>query len=570
MDLVEILRRPEGKTLEFKRDLSGPLGVVKTIVAFANTAGGTLLLGVEDGSRHVRGVRDVLRLEERLANLISDRITPRLVPEIEILRWRRTQVLAVQVHPSPVRPHWLTREGSFGGVYVRVGSTNRRADAEMVEELRRVARGDGFDEQPMPGLDSEAIDFRAASESFAAVRKLARRDLETLRLVTNHQGHKVPTVGGVLLFGKDRARHFPDAWIQAGRFDGTDKRRIVDRAEIRSLAVRSVEEAITFVNKHVLYGAEIGSVRRTDRWSLPPVAVREAVINAVVHADYAQRGAPLRLSIFDDRLEVENPGLLPFGLTIEDLPRGVSKLRNRVIGRVFHTLGLIEQWGSGIQRMTAACREAGLAAPVFEELATRFRVTISTAPIGPPVLDTTDQAILTSLTGGKGLLTSEIAGTIGLTPRATRTRLARLVGRGLVRQIGTGPQDPRRRYFGADPPQGAGMTLTLQQLEAHLLGAANILRGKTAGQDYKNYILSLMFYKRLCDQWECETDDAITEQERQQGRTFNEMEKAIFRKRGEHRFRIPDGSRWGDVKAVSTNLGAEVERLLGTPTTLLA
>ena len=99
------------------------------------------------------------------------------------------------------------------------------------------------------------------------------------------------------------------------------------------------------------------------------------------------------------------------------------------------------------------------------------------------------------------------------------------------------------------------MTLTLQQIEAHLLGAANILRGKTAGQDYKNYILSLMFYKRLCDQWECEADDAIAEQERQQGRAFSETEKAVFRKRGEHRFRIPDGSCWGDVKAVSTNLG---------------
>ena len=77
MDLIDILRRPEGKTLEFKRDLSGPLGVVKTIVAFANTAGGTLLLGVEDGSRHVRGVRDALGLEERLANLISERRLPR-------------------------------------------------------------------------------------------------------------------------------------------------------------------------------------------------------------------------------------------------------------------------------------------------------------------------------------------------------------------------------------------------------------------------------------------------------------------------------------------------------------
>jgi type I restriction enzyme M protein len=99
------------------------------------------------------------------------------------------------------------------------------------------------------------------------------------------------------------------------------------------------------------------------------------------------------------------------------------------------------------------------------------------------------------------------------------------------------------------------MKLTQQQLEAHLMGAANILRGRTAGQDYKNYILSLMFYKRLSDQWEHEADEAIRELERQQGREFSEAQRAIFRKRGEHRFTIPDGSRWGDVKAASTNIG---------------
>src|ERR1035437_6273084 len=99
------------------------------------------------------------------------------------------------------------------------------------------------------------------------------------------------------------------------------------------------------------------------------------------------------------------------------------------------------------------------------------------------------------------------------------------------------------------------MKLTQQQLEAHLWGAANILRGKTAGQDYKNYILSLMFYKRLCDQWECEADDAIAAQEKIQGRPFTEKQKAVFRARGEHRFNLPDGSRWGDVKTASTNLG---------------
>ena len=102
------------------------------------------------------------------------------------------------------------------------------------------------------------------------------------------------------------------------------------------------------------------------------------------------------------------------------------------------------------------------------------------------------------------------------------------------------------------------MKLSQQQLEAHLWGAANILRGKTAGQDYKNYILSLMFYKRLCDQWENEADEAIADLERQQGHQFSEAQKAVFRARGEHRFSIPDGSRWGDVLAESTNLGEKL------------
>jgi len=450
MELIEILKRPEGKTLEFKRELSAPDRVLKTIVAFANTAGGTLLIGVEDRTRHVRGIDEPLDVEERLSNLISDSIAPRLVPEIEILSWRRTSVVAVNVFPSPSRPHHLKREGAGSGVYVRVGSTNRRADADLIGELRRFSRGEAFDEQPMPGFDSEALDFRAASESFAPVRALSRRDLETLRLLTVHQGRQVPTVGGVLLFGRDREREFPDAWIQAGRFAGRDKSRIVDHVEIHSLPVRAVEEAIAFITKHSVHGAEIGPVRRVERWSVPPAAAREAVINAVVHSDYAQRGAPIRVSVFDDRLEVENPGLLPFGLTVEDLPQGVSKLRNRVIGRVFHALGLIEQWGSGIQRMASACRDAGLAVPVFEELAARFRVTIFTERGARRGRDQRDEAILACIAGSAGLLTNEIAAAIGLSPRATRTRLARLVGDGLLWEIGTGPQDPRRRYLTAE------------------------------------------------------------------------------------------------------------------------
>jgi predicted HTH transcriptional regulator len=137
------------------------------------------------------------------------------------------------------------------------------------------------------------------------------------------------------------------------------------------------------VQKHLSREAVIAGPRRVDRWKVPLVALREAIINAIVHADYAERGAPIRVAVFDDRVEVENPGILPLGLTSEDIRKGVSKLRNRVIGRVFHELGLIEQWGSGIQRMTAACQEAGLPAPVLEEIGTHFRVVLSATPTDP-------------------------------------------------------------------------------------------------------------------------------------------------------------------------------------------
>jgi predicted HTH transcriptional regulator len=110
-------------------------------------------------------------------------------------------------------------------------------------------------------------------------------------------------------------------------------------------------------------------------------------------------------------------------------------------------LGLIEQWGSGIQRMTAACREAGLAPPTFEEIGARFRVTLRFERIGAPAVDETAQAILDVLRDGAGHVTSEIAKVIGLTPRATRTRLVQLVDRGLVREVGTSQKDPKRRYF---------------------------------------------------------------------------------------------------------------------------
>lgn len=450
MNLVEVLRKPEGKTLEYKRDLSSPDGLLKTLVAFANTAGGILAIGIEDKIRRVTGVRDVLETEERLANLIADSIKPRLVPDIEVVPWRKTQVLMVQVCPSPARPHYIERLGPEAGVFVRLGSTNRRADEAQIDEMRRFGQSESFDEQPIPDLNSEVLDFRAASELFAPVRKLAPSAFRNLRVTTELRGREVPTVGGFLLFARNRFNRFPDAWLQAGRFAGRDRTRILDSSEIRSCLPQAADHAIAFVQKHLSREAVIKGAHRIDRWTVPMIALREAIINAIVHANYAEKGAPIRVAVFDDRIEVENPGILLFGLTIEDIRKGVSRLRNRVIGRVFHELGLIEQWGSGIQRMTAACEDAGLSTPILEEIGSHFRVTLSTIQTGPIRTDPVDQSILHLLEDGLGHSTAEIAQTISLSSRATRTRLSSLVKRGLIVEVGTGPKDPRRQYFRAE------------------------------------------------------------------------------------------------------------------------
>ncbi len=369
----QLISMPEGKTLEFKRDISSPGNILKTLVAFANTAGGRLVIGVEDDSKEVLGVEDPLDEEERLCSLIADSIDPRLVPNIELTSFEDKTLLIVEVYPSGLRPHWLRKEGQEEGVYVRLGSTNRKADWELIAELKRGVQGKSFDEQLLPNRTVDDLDFEAATVCFERHRKLMKKDFESLRLVARHQGHLIPTVGGMLLFGKDRETIFPDAWIQCGRFIGKDKADIFDHIDIHEHLPVAVERIMEFLKKHAMRGADFSELRRKDVWSIPLTILREAVVNAIVHADYSQRGAPVRIAFFDDRIEIENPGILLPGLTIEDMLRGVSKLRNHVIARVFRELELIEQWGSGVPRMFREADALGLPEPEIIEIGMRVR-----------------------------------------------------------------------------------------------------------------------------------------------------------------------------------------------------
>ena len=160
---------------------------------------------------------------------------------------------------------------------------------------------------------------------------------------------------------------------------GRDKADIFDHAELHDYLPQAVDSIMLFLKKHAMRGADFSEVRRKDVWSIPLGILREVVINALVHGDYSQRGAPIRVAFFDDRIEVENPGMLLPGMTVEDMKQGISKIRNHVIARVFREVNLIEQWGSGMPRIFREARELGLPELEIVEIGTRVRVVVHLA-----------------------------------------------------------------------------------------------------------------------------------------------------------------------------------------------
>jgi ATP-dependent DNA helicase RecG len=160
-------------------------------------------------------------------------------------------------------------------------------------------------------MSSDALDLAAVREAFAEQRDLRPRDLESLGMLQAQGGHRVPSVGGLLLFGRERLVRFPDAHLQLACFAGRTRGELIDRARLDAYPPFAIPQALAFVARNTRLGMRLEAERRRDLPALPPLALREALVNAIVHADDAQTGAPIRVSVFDDRVEIENPGVVP-------------------------------------------------------------------------------------------------------------------------------------------------------------------------------------------------------------------------------------------------------------------
>lgn len=442
----ELLAREEGKTLEFKRDCSSLEPIVRTVIAFANTAGGCILIGIRDQSKELVGVEDPTSDESRLCNAFSDMISPQMIPDINVVSYRGLSLLLISV-PHLSGPYYLRSVGLEQGAYIRLGSSNRAADTDMLEGLKRQAENRSYDETPLLEMNSEQIRFRAASELF--IKQGKSIDMNKLAIMGTLQiiGERfVPSIGGILLFGLNKESLFPDAKIKCARFKGKMSTEFLDNLETGAGLINAVDIAIAFIRRHTSQGLKIGSTAHRVIPEYPEIAIREAVINAIVHTDYAIKGMSIRVGIYDDRIEITNPGSLPFGISMEHIFSGISKLRNRVIGRVFHELGLIEQWGTGISRIRETCHIANLPEPRFEELGTSFRVTLYTDSAPRVSTRSWELQLVEYLRIHQEISSKQAADLWRISQRGARTKLRVLIEDKIITKIATNPYDPKTVY----------------------------------------------------------------------------------------------------------------------------
>jgi ATP-dependent DNA helicase RecG len=433
----------EGQTVERKESLSLWRDIVETCAAFASAQGGKVFVGVADDGR-ITGVQIGKGTLEDLANRIAQNTTPKVVPVITTQDEPGATVIIVDVPEHQTKP--VT---AFGRPYRRAGRTNQVLSASEVAELYLASRGLTWDQTVESDASLSDIDPEKVRKFLS--RAIAERQwpidpqtpvqqaLNQLDLIRSGQ----LTVAALLLFGQ-RPQHFlVQGYVRCARFKGNSEVEFLDMKVIEGDIVAQVEEAMAFVQRNIRMAAKIeGQLARKERWEYPLDAVREGIINAVCHRDYADSGNVV-VKIFDDRLEIWNPGSLPLDLTVDDLRKShESKPRNKLIARAFFLIKYIEQFGTGTGRMISDCREAGVPEPEFESRAASFRAvfrrTITRAPFeGLGLSDAQINALHNVEINGR-ISRVEYEQIAGVSPAAAKRQIASLIKKRLLVKKGSG------------------------------------------------------------------------------------------------------------------------------------
>ncbi|HWQ14896.1 MAG TPA: ATP-binding protein, partial [Roseiflexaceae bacterium] len=392
----ELLAQPEGPRLAFVRAAFKPDDLAETLAAFANAQGGTVLVGVSGKARKVEGLADLEAARAAVLDAALACTPPLVLPLPEVAHHEGRALLLVMVPPGlphvysvrgkylrredgadrPIPPDALRRlllergETSWERL-VPPGATLEDLDpAKVTAYARRV--GPAAEADPMGFL------FRRGALNRSAEQRVLRAENRAEARSTQQAARStsfVPTNAGLLLFGRDVERWFPQCEITLVRYRGREMGDEFIREDVRDTLPEAVRRAEIWLSEHMRRGSRMVGFERQDWTQFPMGAVREALVNAVAHRDYTVRGEGIRIALFGDRMECYSPGRLPGHVTLQNIVEERYS-RNETLVQVLADYGLIERLGYGIDRMLRQMADAGLPPPEFRETAAGFLVTL--------------------------------------------------------------------------------------------------------------------------------------------------------------------------------------------------
>ena len=396
--LLELLLNGENSGSEFKRDDVQPHRLAGEIVALLNLEGGHILLGVEDEAAVSGLTRDPKEAEKWVMQIARDHIQPAVIPYWETIEWDDGVIIGVVSLPAdaPDKPYKV-KSGASWVTRVRVGTTTRDASREEEERLYQQSGWLRYGLKPVLGTKPDDLDRRRLRDYFVRVRgersfpiddaDQFERLLLNLELVTTSAGYTSATVDGLLLFGENPDRFLPQSGVRAICYQGTEPDYAVRAEEdIRGpltplggsgdlIEPGIVDRTWDFVRRNTTSTARLEGAQRHERREYPEEALREVLVNALVHRDYSIVGTDVMLSIFSDRLEIQSPGRLPNTVTVEGMRSGMRYARNQTLVNVMRDYGYVDARGMGIRnKVIPLMHDNNGTDPEFIEEENRFTV----------------------------------------------------------------------------------------------------------------------------------------------------------------------------------------------------
>jgi ATP-dependent DNA helicase RecG len=356
----------ESETLEKKSSFTAWKEIIISLSAFANKKGGKVIVGLDDEGNPT-GLSIGKDSLEEIANKIKMHTDPILYPSINVRTFGPGEIVELEIPASDNKPVF-----AFEKAYVRVGKVNQKLSATEIRDLVKRYTLPDFDQRTL------SQDFKTLDLDVAAIRRLnetafrfgkipERRILEKLMVLRKGKLSNA----GYLCFTRENDL-IPSAIIKGARFKGKTMVRFLDMKDFKGSLIAAVNEVLDFIQRHISMGVGIGAkAARNEKWDYPLEALREAVVNAIVHRDYTDPG----------NIQIWSPGLLPKELNIKNLlSENRSIPRNRGLANIFHDIGFIEGWGTGFQRMVEGCVMNGNPKPELKEMTGAFVVKFARRP----------------------------------------------------------------------------------------------------------------------------------------------------------------------------------------------